>query len=107
MRIGVNGDGTNARLVVKGQVIFNSNRGGISTFLDSNSNLNLDINVESGATLTTCENIFSAITGRVREGSKVNFSGTGYTCDQNSVVFFGTVAVEVAEVDKPNCQACP
>ena len=93
--------GAKAELIVKGQVTVNSNEFfGMFSSLDSNANL--EINVESSATLTTCENKFD-IFGSVGTSSTLDFSGTGYTCDPNKVVFDGAGTV----VDEPDCQACP
>ena len=96
------GDGTNAELIVKGENTFNSNGdNGIRPFLNSNSNL--EINVETGSTLNSCGN-GADIRGFVSEGAKVDFSGTGYTCDQDKVEFTGDGAGNVVP---PKCQACP
>ena len=94
--------GAKVELIVKGQVTVNSNEDiGIISFLDSNTNL--EINVESGATLTTCENRSYDIDGSVLTGATATFLGDGYTCDPNkvdiSVFGAGTVV-------KPNCQPC-
>ena len=99
MYIRVNGDGINAELNVKGQVTVNSNGdNGIVAELSA-TNSNVEINVESGATLKSCGNAVADINGFVPEGSKVDFSGTGYTCDQ--IVFDGD-----GTVTPPTCQAC-
>ena len=93
-------NGVNARLIVKGKNTFNSNGvNGINTSL--NSNANFEINVESGSTLTTCGNTVFDIYGSVGTSSALDFSGTGYTCDQTKVVFGGA-----GTVDRPTCQAC-
>ena len=101
--IRVDGDGTNVELNVKGKNTFNSN-GFAGMFSSLDSNANLEINVESSATLKSCGNAVADINGNVNEGATVEFSGTGYTCDQDKVEFFvfgdGTVV-------KPVCQACP
>ena len=96
--IRVNGDGTNAELNVKGENTFNSNFYGISTFPFSNANL--DINVESGATLKSCGNVAADIYGDVFDPATATFLGDGYTCDQ--IQFFGD-----GTVTPPNCQPCP
>ena len=101
MDIGAYGDGVNVKLIVKGNNTFNSNYFyGINTFVNFDSNANLEINVESGATLHSCGN-GADINGYVHEGGKVDFSGTGYTCDQDKVSFGGD-----GTVVEPVCQAC-
>ena len=101
----VNSDGTNAQLNMKGQVTFNSNGFvGMYTGLSSlNSNAKLEINVESGSTLKSCGNAVADISGNVDTSSTLDFSGDGYTCDQNKVVFLGSGA---GNVDEPTCQDC-
>ena len=93
--------GAKAELIVKGIVTANSN-GFAGMFSSQSQNSNLEINVESDATLTTCENGFD-IYGSVGTSSALDFSGTGYTCDQSKVSFDGSGA---GTVDEPNCQAC-
>ena len=102
MYIYVYGDGTNAEVNVKGIVTANSN-GNQGIYTSQNTNANLEINVESGATLSSCGNGAYDIFGIV-SASTVEFSGTGYTCDQDRVEFtvFGDGTVVL-----PNCQACP
>ena len=103
MGIGVGG-GANVQLIVKGKVTLNSNGGnGIDIVQVPNSNL--EINVESsGATLETCGNIGLDIGGNVGATAPVTFSGTGYTCDQAKVQFFGS---DGSTVVPPACQDCP
>ena len=93
---------SNIELIVKGQVTANSNVNGI--YADLNSNANLEIKVESGATLNSCGNGRYDIYGDVSEGATVDFSGTGYACDQDRVVFGGP---GTGNVVRPTCQACP
>jgi len=97
------GANVNAQVIVKGKVTLNSNGGvGIDII---NPNSNLEINVESsGATLETCGNIGLDIGGNVAATASVTFSGTGYTCDQAKVQFFGSDGSTVVE---PVCQDCP
>ena len=105
MYIIVDGGGINAELNVKGENTFNSNGGnGIYTFLDSNANL--EINVESGATLNSCGNGRYDIGGIVLAGAEVDFLGTGYTCDQDRVSFF-FFGPGAGNVVPPTCQDCP
>ena len=106
LSIEVNGDGTNAELNVKGENTFNSNGfAGMYTTLSGVTDSTLEINVESGATLETCENDGSYdIGGFVPAGATTKFLGDGYTCDPNRVefiVFSGGTVVE------PDCQGCP
>ena len=107
--IEVDGGGTNAKLIVKGENTFNSNGGndygnGMYSYLISNSKL--EVNVESGATLKSCGNNGPYDIGGVFPASATaTFLGTGYyTCDQNRVRFFGPNAGTVVP---PTCQACP
>ena len=84
---------------MKGEVTFNSNGAyGMYSFLDSNAQL--EINVESGTTLKSCGNTGFDIYGFVEPSSTLDFSGTGYTCDQ--IVFDGA-----GTVVEPVCQPCP
>ena len=100
LSIGVS-PGVNAKLIVKGENTFNSNGvDGIYTTLNSNSNL--EINVESDATLKSCENGRDDIRGFFFAPATATFLGTGYTCDPNKVVFVGD-----GTVVEPKCQACP
>jgi hypothetical protein len=102
MYIGVD-SGVEAKLIVKGEVTFNSNGNGFAgmySFLYSNSNLEID--VENGSTLESCGNTQFDIYGQVPANATATFSGTGYTCDQAKVVFNGGFTVV-----PPNCQACP
>ena len=103
--IRVNGDGTNAELNVKGENTFNSNFYGIYTSQSLNAN-NLEINVESDATLTTCGNGRDDIRGNVAASSTLDFSFSrdGYTCDLTKVSFIGPGAGNVVP---PTCQDCP
>ena len=94
-------NGVEAKLKVKGQVKLNSNTGaGINA---GEINTGLDFAVETGSTLESCGNIGYDIVGDVQASSTATFSGTGYTCDQTQVVFFGDGIVEL----EPVCQACP
>jgi hypothetical protein len=90
-------NGVEAELIVKGNVTLNSNNIGMYSFLRANTKL--EINVENGSTLESCGNIVKDINGYVTGAA--TFSGTGYTCDQNKVVFEGD-----GTVDEPVCQDC-
>jgi hypothetical protein len=87
---------------VKGNVTFNSNGGdGMFTIQNYLSNPNLEIIVETGATLNSCGN------SRYDIGSDVSiatlaFLGDGYTCDKVYISSGGTVVPP----NGPNCQAC-
>ena len=74
------------------------------SFLYSNSNLEID--VENGSTLESCGNDDDDIYGEVEASATATFSGTGYTCDQNKVVFEGIGGGTVGTVVPPNCQDC-
>jgi len=90
-----------AQLIVKGEVTLTSN-GFAGMASDVNPSTNLEINVENGSTLESCGNTQRDIEGYVYAAGAATFLGTGYTCDQNKVVFDGD-----GTVDEPNCQACP
>jgi hypothetical protein len=118
-------NGANAELIVKKEVKINSNNYGIYSSLP-NSNSNLDIVIESDATLNLDQNGYG-FRAYVFVGAKLNvdvkengsfescgnpnndidgqvvgnliFSGDGYTCDQ--VQFAGGGAV-----DEPVCEPC-
>jgi len=101
--IGV-GTGVDAELIVKGEVTFNSN-GFYGMYSSLNPNANLEINVENGSTSTleTCGNSPFDIGGSVSTPATVDFSGTGYTCNQAKVSFDGPGGSTVV---KPVCQSC-
>ena len=101
MYIYVYGDGTNAEVNVKGIVTANSN-GNQGIYTSQNTNANLEINVESGATLSSCGNGAYDIFGNVDASSTATFLGDGYTCNETKVVFDGD-----GTVVEPTCQACP
>ena len=71
---------------------------------DPEATTNLEVKVESDATLNSCGNAVADIYGIVPASSTAKFLGDGYTCDQDKVVFTGLGA---GNVDKPTCQACP
>ena len=125
--IGVVVDGVNAQLIVKGKVTFNSNVSfGMYSYLFSDSKLDiavlndstlnleqnrygfyanvfggaeLNVEVKENGTFETCGNIDYDVVGYVVGAA--TFSGTGYICDQNKVVFNGD-----GTVDEPVCQDC-
>ena len=92
-------NGVEAKLNVEGSVTLNSN--GIGIFTNISPNSNVEINVETGATLETCGNSQYDIYGNVFSAATLTFSGDGYTCDN---VSFPTNAGTIVE---PVCQACP
>ena len=96
--------GVDAQLIVKGEVTFSNKNYGMYSYLEANTKL--EINVENGSTFETCGNIDYDIYGTVDATATATFSGTGYTCDQNKVVFIGDNGGTVGTVDEPVCQTC-
>ncbi len=87
-----------AELIVKGEVTLNEN-GFFGMYPSLNTNTNLEINVESGATLNSCGNIVYDIYGFVF--GNLIFSGDGsYTCSLKQFLGDGAVV-------EPDCQDCP
>jgi hypothetical protein len=99
------GSDVEAKLIVKGEVTFNSNGGkGMNSYLFSDSKL--DIAVLNDATLESCGNDDYDINGYVAASATATgaatFSGDGsYICDQTKVVFNGD-----GTVVGPVCQPC-
>ena len=88
-----------AELIVKGEVTFNSN-GFYGMYSGLNTNANLEINVENGSTSTleTCGNSrFDIYVSN--DGSTATFFGDGYTCGKVASGGLGTVV-------GPVCQPC-
>ena len=96
--------GANAKLIVKGNNTFNSNGDYGGILLRQSPNTNLEIIVETGATLNSCGNGVYDIFGEVPAiyNATATFLGDGYTCNQTKVVFDGD-----GTVVEPTCQACP
>ena len=90
-----------AKLNVKGEVTFNSNRNGILVDVRV-SDTNLEINLESDSTLNSCQNDGSDIFAFVTTSGSATFSGDGYFCDEDKVVF-----AVAGDITPPVCQACP
>ena len=97
--INVDGVDVEAKLNMKGKVNFNSNSYGMYSILESNNNL--EINVEtSGATLNSCGNFDYDIEGSVHPDATLTFTGAGsYTCSSKQFIGDGTIV-------PPGCQDC-